>query len=89
MRLLDAFGRSKGAVNLVRVSVIEELMEECRVDSFICVFYAVISFPGWKCGNCTGNSLDFHTKEANPMEMISKAAKQPFAWAEWDFFSFV
>ena len=47
---------------------------------------AVISFPGWKCGNCTGNSLDFHTKEANSMEMISKAAKQPFVWAEWECF---
>ena len=41
MRLFEAFGRSKGAVNLVRVSVIEELMEECRVDSFICVLYGV------------------------------------------------
>ena len=47
--------------------------------------YAVISFLGWKCGNCTSNGLDFHTKEANPMEMISKAAKQSFAWAEWEF----
>ena len=41
MRLFDAFGRSEGAVNLVRVSVIEELMEEGRVDSFICVLYGV------------------------------------------------
>ena len=35
MRLFDAFGRSKGAVNLVRVSVVEELVEEFRIDSFI------------------------------------------------------
>ena len=41
MRLFDAFGRSKGAVNLIRVSVIEELMEEGRVDSFIRVLYGV------------------------------------------------
>ena len=41
MRLFDAFGRSKGAVNLVRVSVVEELVEECGVDSFICVLYGV------------------------------------------------
>ena len=41
MRLFDAFGRSEGAVNLVRVSVIEELVEECRVDSFLRVFYGV------------------------------------------------
>ena len=41
MRLFDAFGRSKGAVNLVRVSAVEELVEECGVDSFICVLYGV------------------------------------------------
>ena len=41
MRLFDAFGRSEGAVNLVWVSVIEELMEEGRIDSFICVLYGV------------------------------------------------
>ena len=41
MRLFDVLGRSKGAVNLVRVSVAEELVEECRVDSFICVLYGV------------------------------------------------
>ncbi len=46
MRLFDAFGRSKGAVNLVRVSVIEELVEECRVDSFICVFTALMVAVG-------------------------------------------
>ena len=41
MRLFDAFGRSEGAVDLVRVSVIEKLMEEGRVDSFIRVLYGV------------------------------------------------
>ena len=29
MRLFDAFGGSKGAMNLVRIGVIEELMKEC------------------------------------------------------------
>ena len=35
MRLFDAFGGSKSAMNLVQISVIEELMKECRIDSFI------------------------------------------------------
>ena len=35
MRLFDAFGGSKGAMNLVRIGVIEELMKECWIDSFI------------------------------------------------------
>ena len=35
MRLFDAFGSSEGAMNLVQIGVIEELMKECRIDSFI------------------------------------------------------
>ena len=41
MRLFDAFGSSKGAMNLVWVSMIEELVKEFRIGSFIRLLYSV------------------------------------------------
>ena len=58
MRLFDAFGRSEGAVNLVRVSVVEELVEECGAGSFICVLYGV--------GGSRGQLNRSHSTYGNP-----------------------
>ena len=49
MRLCDAFGRSKGAVNLVWVSTVEELVEEFTIGSFIRLLCGI--------GDCLGQLL--------------------------------